>query len=62
MSKVKIIVSGTKLKCDKCGEYYETDEGGNFVPGDTTGDDIEDCAFDEGWVERNGKHYCPNCQ
>ena len=61
MSKHRVIVTGTQLKCDKCGEYYEGDEGGTFIPDDTTGDEIEECALEDGWVEKSGKHYCPTC-
>ena len=63
MSKEKIIVTGTKLKCDKCGEYYcDEDNGGTIIPDDTTGDEIEELALEDGWVEKNGKHYCPKCK
>ena len=62
MSKHRVIVTGTQLKCDKCGEYYEGDEGGTFIPDDTTGDEIEELALEDGWVEKNGKHYCPKCK
>ena len=62
MSKERVIVTGTKLKCDVCGEYYcDEDNGGNFIPDDTTGDEIEECATEDGWVVRGQKHYCPKC-
>lgn len=37
---------GTKLKCDKCGEYYEGDEGGTFIPDDTASDEVEEVMKD----------------
>ena len=62
MSKEKVIIPSTKLKCDKCGEYFDDGEGGMCIPYDTDGSEIEECALAEGWVEKDGKHYCPKCK
>lgn len=62
MSKEKVIIPSTKLKCDKCGEYFDDGEGGMCIPYDTDGSEIEECALEDGWVEKDGKHYCPKCK
>ena len=62
MSKEKVIIPSTKLKCDKCGEYFDDGEGGMCIPYDTDGSEIEECALEEGWIEKDGKHYCPKCK
>lgn len=48
MSKEKVIIPSTKLKCDKCGEYFDDGEGGMCIPYDTDGSEIEECALEEG--------------
>jgi len=32
------------------------------IPYDTDGSEIEECALEEGWIEKDGKHYCPKCK
>lgn len=61
MSKEKVIIPSTKLKCDKCGKYFDDSEGGMCIPYDIDGLEIEECALDEGWVKDGDKHYCPDC-
>ena len=61
MSKEKVIITGTRIKCDKCGEYYDDGDGGTVIPDDIDGSIIEECALEEGWIEKDGKHYCPKC-
>lgn len=63
MSKETITVQGIAIKCDKCGEYYETVGEGIFYPDfcDPKGDQNEEEALEEGWVKIGDKHYCPEC-
>lgn len=63
MSKETLTVQGIAIKCDKCGEYYETGGEGTFYPDyyDPKGDQIEKEALEEGWVKIGDKHYCPEC-
>ena len=48
MSKEKVIIPSTKLKCDKCGEYFDDGEGGMCIPYDTDGSEIKESALEEG--------------
>lgn len=46
--KEKVKIEGVALKCDKCGEYYEADEGPTVIPDDLTGAEIEELALEDG--------------
>ena len=61
MSKEKVKIEGVMLKCDRCGEYYEADEGPTIIPGDLTGTEVEEQALEEGWMKVGDKHCCPEC-
>ena len=47
-----------KIKCDRCGEYFEFDGYENWFRDE---EDAVERVFDFNWTEINGKHYCPNC-
>lgn len=48
------------IACDKCGEYFKDYLGDScFVDELSAKEKIGDNY--EGWVEHNGKHYCPEC-
>lgn len=59
--KEKVKIEGVALKCDKCGEYYEANEGPTVIPDDLTGAEVEQLAIDDGWFKEGDKHYCPSC-
>ena len=63
MSKEKVKIEGIAIKCDRCGDYYETGGEGIFYSDhyDPKGDQIEQEALEDGWVKIGDKHYCPNC-
>lgn len=46
------------VSCDRCHEIYENSDGYS-VSADKNS--MAEDAYDDGWHEENGKHYCPNC-
>ena len=52
---------GYILICDCCEEQYETTEGYSSYCRDDDGSIIMNDADSVGWIEIQGKHYCPNC-
>ena len=59
--KEKVKIEGIAIKCDKCGEYYEADEGPTVIPDDILGTEVEQLALDDDWVKVGDNHYCPDC-
>ena len=46
------------VRCNRCKECHESSEGYMFFSDECSA--VED-ALEDGWVELNGKHYCPSC-
>jgi hypothetical protein len=46
------------VKCDRCGETHQNYDDTQFWS--EPGTAIEQ-AYDSEWIEKDGKHYCPNC-
>ena len=59
--KERVKIEGVMLKCDKCGEYYESGEGPTIIPCDIMGIEVEAQALEDGWVKVGDKHFCPDC-
>lgn len=53
---VKEIFHG--VKCNRCGEIYNDTEDHSYFHDESN---AVECALDDDWIERNGKHYCPGC-
>ena len=46
-------------KCDNCGhDYHEEHNGWSAM---SYPDDVWDLMVSDGWIEENGKHFCPKC-
>ena len=46
------------LQCDRCGEDYESSGDYSYY---TDKGDVMDAADSDGWVQIDGRHYCPCC-
>lgn len=46
------------VRCDRCGEMYESSGDYSYM---SDKGEIWEQAWDEGWNEHNGHHYCPCC-
>lgn len=46
------------LQCDRCKKTFEDSEGYEYQYNES---DIVEHAYDDGWQEIEGKHYCPDC-
>lgn len=50
------------IKCDRCGEQYEDCDDHTHWPNEESAIEFA-INYDKegGWIERDGKHYCPGC-
>lgn len=46
------------LRCDRCMKHYYSDE--DYTSFSDKSEAMEN-AVEDGWIEYNGKHYCPDC-
>ena len=48
------------IKCDSCDEYL--DDMINGIPVGFSEEETLSYAYDNGWTEKDGKHYCESCK
>jgi len=46
------------IRCNRCGDLYENSEDASFFHDKG---DVMESAYDDGWEEVKGSHYCPDC-
>jgi NAD-dependent dihydropyrimidine dehydrogenase PreA subunit len=51
-------IKAYRLKCDGCGIFYEEEEGYYSI---FANDEQIQEVLDWVWIEKDNKHYCPNC-
>lgn len=58
---MKAKTCGITIVCDYCGETFVNHDGFVSYNGDEDGSQIWMDAENNGWVEINGQHFCPEC-